>query len=481
MIILNAKGKFIDTKQIERLFTQGEHFSDKIGLLIDNINNDVNVSDCTFIIRTCASDGCMTETLLSKELQDESVLLIWEISKAVTAVPGKLWLELVGAQDENIIIKYKMPPICIKEAVMGMNIPVPDVVEAKLALMNQLLAEAEEIARKILDEDGTAKEVINARAGAFSDYVYASLSQRLNAELGACVRQNLFEQRIAALMQADMKTDNSVKAVSDEIIAARTGSLSEIEHETLDKRLSADFTAVNGYLSNAQTQIDIINSTVGSSYKKNLLPYPASITKGGIVFTCDENGYMSCSTPTDDKRGLSAGNAQYSLFLRAGTYVLSFVSETVCTSEYGYIWVLKADSTIVAVKPLLNNESGSVEFTLESDQTVYVFSKMFDGKIAAMIRYASISDSTYEPYTQDIQAQINALRNAVIALGGNVSTLEYEVPDNVTNITDETVSPDSSSSANENTASSVTENTSSSLTENISESTTEVKPEVSTE
>ena len=142
---LTAKGKFIDTADICGLFTQGEKYADRIHVLVDTVNNDVNVSDCTFVMRTVASDGSMTETLLQKQIQETQLSLLWDIPETVTAVPGPLQLELVGSRESVNIIKYKMPPIYIKEAVMGAGLPVPDVIDEKLARMNELMEEMTEI------------------------------------------------------------------------------------------------------------------------------------------------------------------------------------------------------------------------------------------------------------------------------------------------------------------------------------------------
>ena len=205
MIKLTAQGKFIDTKQIERHFTQGESFSDRIYILIDKVNNDIDVSECTFIVRTSSSDGCMTETLLSKNVQEETILLTWEVPDTVIAVPGRLYLELVGSHNEAIIIKYKMPPIFIKEAVMGTNIPVPDAVEAKLAAMNEMLEDAAEIAEVIGKEGGAVQEVIDARTGSIVQNTFSSLAARLNADFGTCITQGELEKAISSAIITAVK------------------------------------------------------------------------------------------------------------------------------------------------------------------------------------------------------------------------------------------------------------------------------------
>lgn len=199
---LTAKGKFIDTADIRGLFTQGERYADRIHILVDTVNNDVNVSDCTFVMRTVASDGSMTETLLQKQEGETQLDLLWDIPDTVTAVPGLLQLELVGSREAVSIIKYKMPPIYIKEMVMGAGLPVPDVIEEKLARMNQLMEEMTEISEGL--SGTTVQEVLDARTSSISGTEFGSLSQRLTADFNTCVTQGELESALgAAIIQAN--------------------------------------------------------------------------------------------------------------------------------------------------------------------------------------------------------------------------------------------------------------------------------------
>lgn len=168
-----------------------------------------------------------------------------------------------------------------------------------------------------------------------------------------------------------------------------TDSTYEPYKESVDERLIED-----------NSNIAINKSTLGYQCK-NLLPYSKSIVKGGITFTCDENGYMTASNTTSDARQWAAYNSQYNVKLKPGKYIFSFVSASVCTNVYGNIMVLSAnDKKIVDIGQTnyYNKTSGAVEFTIDTEQTVYVMSKIFDGKTAIMLRYADITDDTYEPY-----------------------------------------------------------------------------------
>ncbi len=200
MIKLTAKGKFIDTREMEHLLTQGEKCSDIIYFVLDAKNNDVDITDCIFVLRTAASDGSMSETVLAKTAADEQIILMWNIPETATAVPGMLRLELIGTKSEETVIKFQMHPVYVKDAVMGYNIPVPDVVESKLLQMNELLEKAKEIEDKFSEDSGIVQEVTDARKGIFDEYTYSTLSQRLSREFSLCVQRSFFEDSLKAII-----------------------------------------------------------------------------------------------------------------------------------------------------------------------------------------------------------------------------------------------------------------------------------------
>lgn len=252
---LTAKGKFIDTKPMERLLTQGEKYADKIHFVLPAINNDVNIVNCSFVIRTVASDGSMTETGLTAQRSIEQVLLTWDVPESVTAVAGMLQMELVGIKDSDIIIKYKMPAVFIKGAVMGDHLPPPDVIEEKLAQMNGMLAQAQ----AKLDE---AKDMVVNISSDIIDKTLTISDKAADAKITG--------DRIEDLSGDITKIDNLVKGIltniSDgaigqtlmEVINARTSSITSEEFPSLSERLESDFS----YLKKVMRAVDIISSYI---------------------------------------------------------------------------------------------------------------------------------------------------------------------------------------------------------------------------
>lgn len=207
-MILKATDKFIDTSPIERLLTEGEKYSDVINFVLPKVNNGIDISDCIFVMRTVAATGEMTEGLLTSYTEDSNIIAQWYPSEAVTAVPGMLSLELIGSKGSERIIKYKMPAIYVKEAVMGEGLPVPDIMEEKLAMMNETLSQAaelqkesetlhnesqelqrrtEELAEQIVVSSEYVSEVTAARTASKTAGTYSTLSERLAADFDECI------------------------------------------------------------------------------------------------------------------------------------------------------------------------------------------------------------------------------------------------------------------------------------------------------
>lgn len=224
-MVLKAIEKFIDTSLIECLLTQGEKYSDKIHFVLPIINNDVDISGCIFALRTVASEGSMTETILTAEQRDDDLLLTWDVPETVTAVPGMLQMELVGSRGTDIIIKYKMPAVYVKAAIMGDHLPAPDVLDEKLAQMNEVLSQAQ----AKLDE-----------------------ARNIAVEIDSTLTM--------AGQAADAKAvgDKIVKleGLSDEITAARISSISGEEFSSLSERLRSDFALLEKILHYTESELE---------------------------------------------------------------------------------------------------------------------------------------------------------------------------------------------------------------------------------
>ncbi len=217
MTELTAQRKFIDTGPIKTLFTQGEHLADTIRITIPCVYDETDISDCTFAIRTVSYNGSMTETILTKEIAGESIVLTWKVSREATASAGMLYLQLIGSKDEAVIIKFIMPPVIVGESVMGDNVPVPDVVDEKLAAMNELLVK---FAEMTADPNYSPQEVQTARTGSIVENTFPTLSARLSADFKQCITQGELESALSAVTTAYSKADKALAERLDALEAA---------------------------------------------------------------------------------------------------------------------------------------------------------------------------------------------------------------------------------------------------------------------
>jgi hypothetical protein len=269
---LRAYAKYIDTAPIEHVFTQGEAYADKIVFIVDAVNNGVDVSRCTFVMRTVASDDSMTETVLEKSIEGDLILLTWHVPDTATAVAGMLQLEIIGSQDAQLIIKYMAKAVYVKKAVFGANIPVPDVTDAKLAEMNEILESANvllEEARKKLDEAQALAVVIDATLTQEGQAADAKAAGMAFTTLQTAIAQN---KTAIERVQEDMKNIQTSSESIQEVVDARTGSLVQRIFASLAERLNADFGVciTQGDLEKALSSVTSAYTNADNEVKKSV-------------------------------------------------------------------------------------------------------------------------------------------------------------------------------------------------------------------
>lgn len=222
MILLESNGnKFIDTKIIENLFTQGEEYSDIIRIIIPAENNGIDLRGSTFTLRTLNEADEMTDSLLDADAEytGENIALIWKPIPEVTNRPGLLCLELTAQPTNGSIVKFKMPAVYIKRAVFSSIRPTPDILEQKIAEMNRLLREA---------GSGAIAEVTDARKSELTDTEYGSLNERLNAD-NSCLTERIEEYNKSLKSQ--------IKDISDSLsVYATQLQLSKLAEAVIELR-----------------------------------------------------------------------------------------------------------------------------------------------------------------------------------------------------------------------------------------------------
>lgn len=154
--MLTANQKYIDTANIKHLLSAGEKNADKIQIAVDRYYHQTDLSDCLFTLRAVNSSGGLVMQNLEKETTENQIILTWAITEDFTAVPGQLLPEIVGQQDDTVVIKYEMTPMVVRNSILEQYKGGIDAIDKALREMQSILAQAEQlIAKAPIIKDGT--------------------------------------------------------------------------------------------------------------------------------------------------------------------------------------------------------------------------------------------------------------------------------------------------------------------------------------
>lgn len=147
-MILRANQKYIDMSDVGHLLVCGEKNADILTFQISQFYHGIDLSECAFIIRGVNSACNLIEQTLKKQIKDSSVFLTWTVDEYFTAVSGVLKLEIRGIKGDELVIKYDLSDIFVRESAVGEGLPQPDMIEKAISEMSEILAKAEEISVK---------------------------------------------------------------------------------------------------------------------------------------------------------------------------------------------------------------------------------------------------------------------------------------------------------------------------------------------
>lgn len=127
-MILKANQKYIDMSSVRHLLANGEKNADFLTFEISKKYHNVDLSECTFILRAVNSAGNLIEQTLIKSVNENSIFLTWTVDEYFTAVSGVLKLEIRGVKGDELIIKYDLSDIIVRESAVGEGLPeIPDI------------------------------------------------------------------------------------------------------------------------------------------------------------------------------------------------------------------------------------------------------------------------------------------------------------------------------------------------------------------
>lgn len=127
-MILKANQKYIDMSCVRHLLAVGEKNADFLTFEISEKYHNIDLSECTFILRAVNSAGNLVEQTLRKQIDGSSIFLTWTVDEYFTAVSGVLKLEIRGIKGDELVIKYDLSDIIVRESAVGEGLPeIPDI------------------------------------------------------------------------------------------------------------------------------------------------------------------------------------------------------------------------------------------------------------------------------------------------------------------------------------------------------------------
>ena len=147
--MLTANQKYIDTANIKHLLSAGEKNADKIQIAVDRYYHQTDLSDCLFTLRAVNSGGGLVMQNLEKEVTESQIILTWTITEDFTAVSGELLPEIVGQQDDTVVIKYEMTPMVVRNSILEQYNGGIDAIDKALREMQSILSQAEQLIAKM--------------------------------------------------------------------------------------------------------------------------------------------------------------------------------------------------------------------------------------------------------------------------------------------------------------------------------------------
>lgn len=147
--MLTANQKYIDTANIKHLLGAGEKNADKIQIAVDRYYHQMDLSACLFTLRAVNNGGGLIMQNLEKETTENQIILTWAITEDFTAVSGELLPEIVGQQDDTVVIKYEMTPMVVRGSILEQYHGGIDAIDKALREMQSILAQAEQLIAKM--------------------------------------------------------------------------------------------------------------------------------------------------------------------------------------------------------------------------------------------------------------------------------------------------------------------------------------------
>ena len=157
---------------------------------------------------------------------------------------------------------------------------------------------------------------------------------------------------------------------------------------------------------------------------KNLIDIPASVTKDGITFTKDSDGYVTASPSNADPRSWGKNNAQFLVNLAPGNYKFVIKIKTPSTSQYSGWEIYSPTGVKIAGSSGGKFRADEVAaFTASESGNYYIMAKMHTSASRLMVVKDGADTSNYEPYTEGIYTDGEDEVLTITATGAETQTV----------------------------------------------------------
>ena len=235
------------------------------------------------------------------------------------------------------------------------------------------------------------------------------------------------EESAAAMNTAIQSNTNSIESLTTDV-NKKANSDDVYDKATADSRfLGIDATAdkavadengsnISETFSTMKNDIAINRTTLGTQCKNLLKNNAVTQTVSGVTFTINDDKSITVNGTATSMVQISLGD-----ITENGSYILTGCPSGGSTSTYMLsLTVFRTDGT-----KTYSNETGngrSIVFDSEKHIRIKFLIQINSGVTVSnltfkpMLRYADITDSTYEPYQPSVQEQIAALEARIAAL-----------------------------------------------------------------
>lgn len=201
---ITVTGKTLNVEQITALLVEGENDADRIEIELPEWHGALGLTGLNYSIAGYTNKETRVEDTLYKRIVNNRVLLLWIVTSKWTAVSASMDLELVGATETGIKIKWQSPhPIKIRPTLGTGPLPPPDIMQQYLASVQGLVLQAAGHATRAEDAADRAEDAAQKSEAVLGD-AKRYTDQQVNAVLGDAKRYT--DQQVNAVLTEHIYT-----------------------------------------------------------------------------------------------------------------------------------------------------------------------------------------------------------------------------------------------------------------------------------